>query len=536
MTTATLTPELVLVDPELAKAQRQTTYGKAAMSSTEPANGMFFVDQAQAAPDPEPQLPPLAPPMPAAPPPVVAVPEPVEEPVPSAPPPAAAQPQMTPAPATPMVDVPLGTLIFRAGLLAEEQLEDALQEGMRTGKRLGEVLIERGWIAEKDLGRMLAGQKGLPYVEVTAADAQPDALKALPEQNARLQVALPLHYDGTELVVAVADPSNELVIENLRRALGSEPKLVVAPHGELLRAIGEAYTSPPPSQPEVAATPSPEPEPVPQPAVEPPAVEPVQAVEAALAPVAPAPEVAAPAPEQQPDPVQPLAAPVAPLPTVMPPAEERPVEAPPSVPQLQTPFAPVAAEAIQPLAPAPAPEPVAEAAAPVAEQPLAQPEIPVPVAPEPPAQPVAPVAPPELVAEPVAPAAPPTAPVEAPAPVAEPPAVEAAPPVEAPASVEATPAPEPQPHAAAVESQHVVLRLQDGETLDVGAFDDPAEASRWAQEIVRQIASAEGQSTWPFFGNRYLRPDTIVSVDLVEQSGDKWLGSSVRRNWAEAQS
>ena len=65
-----------------------------------------------------------------------------------------------------MVDVPLGTLIFRAGLLGEEQLEGALQEGMRTGKRLGEVLLERGWLNERDLGRMLAGQKGLPFVDV----------------------------------------------------------------------------------------------------------------------------------------------------------------------------------------------------------------------------------------------------------------------------------------------------------------------------------------------------------------------------------
>jgi len=95
---------------------------------------------------------------------------------------------------------------------------------------------------------------------------------------------------------------------------------------------------------------------------------------------------------------------------------------------------------------------------------------------------------------------------------------------------------EPPPEAASVSSQHVVLRLRDGESLQVGSFEDTAEASRWAQEIVRQIASAEGQSTWPFFGNRYLRPDTIVSVDLVEESAEKWLGSSVRRSWAESQS
>jgi hypothetical protein len=560
LTTALLTPELVLVDPELAQAQRQTTYGKAAMSSTEPANGMFFVDQAQPEPDPEPQLAPLAPPAPAEPPaaavePVPAPePEPVPEaepappapavdPAPSAPPPAAAEAS---APlTTPMVDVPLGTLIFRAGLLAEEQLEDALQEGMRTGKRLGEVLIERGWIAEKDLGRMLAGQKGLPYIEVTASDAEPDALKALPEQNARLQVALPLHYEDGELVVAVADPSNELVIENLRRALGSEPKLVVAPHGELLRAIDDAYgdlrksalqpqavepvpaPAPPPAPQAVEPAPAPSPEPAPEPpavepAPEPRAVEPApepepvpQVVEPAPAP-APAPELVTPEPqvEAQPEPIQPLAP--APLPTVLPPAQERSAE-PEAVPPLQTPAAEAAPEPIQPLASAPAPLPVAHAPAPVAEQPLSPPEPAPPAAPEEPAQPLAQA----VEVEPAETAPPPAPPVaEAPRPV-EP-------------ALEAAPAPEPQPEPAA--TLHVVLRLQDGETLQVGSFTSDVEASTWAQEIVRQIASAEGQSAWPFFSNRYLRPDTIVSIDLVEESEEKWLGSSVRSRWAEANS
>ena len=398
-----------------------------------------------------------------------------------------------------MVDVPLGTLIFRAGLLAEEQLEDALQEGMRTGKRLGEVLIERGWIAEKDLGRMLAGQKGLPYIEVTAADAQPDALRALPEQNARLQVALPLRYDNGELTVAVADPSNELVIENLRRALGAEPQLVVAPHGELLRAIGEAYANlaaAPPAQPLSEPAPAPEPAPVA-----------VQAVEPAAPFVAPAPqpELATPAAEPQPEPVQPLAAPT-PLPTVLPPAENRSVELPAPAP---APAAEVAPEPIQPLAPAPAPEPVVEAPAPVAEVPLA-----------PPVQPAEEPAPVEqpLPAEPLQ-AAPP------PAPVAETP-------VE-PAPVAPAPTPESQPEAVPA-TVAVVLRLGDGESLHVGTFSSDLEASTWAQEVVRQISSAEGQSTWPYFANRYLRPDTIVSVDLVEESSDKWLGSSVRRSWAES--
>ena len=155
-----VTPELVLVDPELALAQRHTRKRKAAMSSTEPANTF---------PDPE-------------------------QPAP------AHAPTPVTSPDTSMVDVPLGTLIFRAGLLGEEQLEGALQEGMRTGKRLGEVLLERGWLNERDLGRMLAGQKGLPFVDVNLSDVEPEALAALAEDDARRQVALPLFYEDGELV------------------------------------------------------------------------------------------------------------------------------------------------------------------------------------------------------------------------------------------------------------------------------------------------------------------------------------------------
>ena len=133
-----------------------------------------------------------------------------------------------------MLDVPLGTLIFRAGLLGEAQLEDALQEGMRTGKRLGEVLLERGWLNERDLGQMLAGQKGLPFVDVAVSDVETEALEALDQDDARRQVALPLFYEDGQLVIAVGDPSNELVLESLRRELETDFQLVVAPHGQLL--------------------------------------------------------------------------------------------------------------------------------------------------------------------------------------------------------------------------------------------------------------------------------------------------------------
>ena len=68
--------------------------------------------------------------------------------------------------------------------------------------------------------------------------------------------------------------------------------------------------------------------------------------------------------------------------------------------------------------------------------------------------------------------------------------------------------------------------------LEVGTFQTAAEAAARAQEVVGQIATAEGAASWPFFADRYLRPDTIVSVDLLEEPLDKWGGSAVRTRWA----
>ena len=183
--------------------------------------------------------------------------------------------QTAPIPVSDMREVPLGTLIFREGLLTEEQLEEALQDGMQRGKRLGEVLLERGLVSENDLGRLLAGQKGLQFVQLDAATIDPAAVQLLSVEKARLHTVLPIGFQDGLPVVAVADPSNDLVIENVRRALNCEPRLVVAGREALNRQIELAYAT---AAPIVA-----EPPPAPSTAV---AEQVVSAVSQSVAPVA----------------------------------------------------------------------------------------------------------------------------------------------------------------------------------------------------------------------------------------------------------
>ena len=119
-------------------------------------------------------------------------------------------------------DAPLGTLIFRAGLLPAETIESALEEGVKTGKRLGEILTERGLISEVDLARLLAGQKGLEFVTLREQIVDPSAAALFTEEQARLFRALPYAFDGELPVVAIADPTDDVLIRNIREALGRE--------------------------------------------------------------------------------------------------------------------------------------------------------------------------------------------------------------------------------------------------------------------------------------------------------------------------
>ena len=482
-----VTPELALVDPALAGGGQFNS--EVTMSSTQFGDGTTLGSaEAPAAPEVQP-LAPLQP----IPPLNVAPPAEVASPVPA---------EAAPAvPVTDMRDVPLGTLVFRAGLLPEERLEEALHEGMKTGRRLGEILLERGWVSENDLGRLLAGQKGLPFVELDPAAIDPTAPPILHPDKARLHGALPVGFQDGVPVVAVADPSNDLVVENVRRALACEPVLVVAGRDALARTIEQVYSGGV--------------EPAPTPEVAPTHVEAATTVmPEAAAPVAePVAAVEMPAPVVEPVTAEPV--PAAPEPVAVEPAApavEPVAEVQPVAPLVVEPTAaeePIAPLAVEPVTPA---EPVAP---PVADQATApvDPEVVQnghglwvgETAQEPIAEPVQQVEMVQPLAEP-APLAPPV----------EPDPVAAAPVVE----------PDPQPDAESDRACRVVLRLSGGERIEVGSYGSEAEAVEGARGVIAQMTA--DATSWPFFAGRFLRPETVVSVDLEQEDADRWLGSSAR--------
>jgi hypothetical protein len=401
-------------------------------------------------------------------------------------------------------DAPLGTLIFRAGLLPAETIENALEEGVKTGRRLGEILIERGLLQEEDITRLLAGQKGLPFVSLRSEPIDSGATRLLSEGQARLFSALPIRFEEGLPLVAVADPTNDVLNRNIREALGQDVRFVVAGRTELNEVIGEAYSGTlravaPAPEPEVEAESAPEPEPEPD--------ETPLRVDTSVPPAAEEPSLPAYEPEPQGEPEPEPEPEAAPEPVFEAPEPEPVFEAPEPEPVFEAPaYEAPTVEAEPDPEPEPVPEPAATFEAPA---PGTEVEQPAPAHEAPPApEPLAP-----LATEPAAPQSLPGTNGQVPHDLEDDPL----PPGPVPSAAEpVTPetAPEePAPAALNGSGFTVSVRLTSGERLTVSDCPDIGEAKGYAKALTKQLGTTESDD-WPFVNGRFLKPDTIVSVDI----------------------
>ena len=138
-------------------------------------------------------------------------------------------------------DLPLGSLLLRDDLVRPDHLRDGLVEARRTGRRLGEVLIARGLLSERDLAPLLAEQEGLEFVDLAKLDLREDAVELVPEQVVRAAGAIAFAFEGDVLVVAIADPTDTPGMDAVRAALTRRVRFVVATPTEVDAAQREAY-------------------------------------------------------------------------------------------------------------------------------------------------------------------------------------------------------------------------------------------------------------------------------------------------------
>jgi type IV pilus assembly protein PilB len=134
----------------------------------------------------------------------------------------------------------LGDILMREGLITRDQLAAALAEQKSSGHRLGYVLVKLGLVQELEVTKVLARQYRMPAVDLTRFEVDPKILKLVPSDFALKHVVLALKREGRTLTVAMADPTNTGVLDDLKFITRFDLFPVIA--GEFtLRSIIEKY-------------------------------------------------------------------------------------------------------------------------------------------------------------------------------------------------------------------------------------------------------------------------------------------------------
>ena len=134
---------------------------------------------------------------------------------------------------------------MKQGLVTQSQLEEALRLQKRSGRPIGDILIENNFVSEKDVCDGLARQLDIPFASIEGGSLRPSEEQKLdelvPQDFARQYMVLPLSRQGKSLNVAVYNPLDLLIMDNLRRMTGCEINPAIATRADLREGIDKFY-------------------------------------------------------------------------------------------------------------------------------------------------------------------------------------------------------------------------------------------------------------------------------------------------------
>ncbi|MCG5053152.1 MAG: type IV-A pilus assembly ATPase PilB [Myxococcales bacterium] len=135
----------------------------------------------------------------------------------------------------------LGELLLRDQLISPEQLELAQEESRKSGERIGHSLVKLGAIQEENLTHFLSRQYGVPAINLAEFEIESTIIELVPKDVAARHRVIPVSRSGQALIVAMADPSNILAIDDLKFLTGYNIEVVVASDVAIDAAVTKYY-------------------------------------------------------------------------------------------------------------------------------------------------------------------------------------------------------------------------------------------------------------------------------------------------------
>jgi type IV pilus assembly protein PilB len=136
---------------------------------------------------------------------------------------------------------PLLSLVKERGLIDDIQLEEVSQELTRTGKPVGQILNDFGIVDTYTQLQIISEHLATDVVEVRESELSPEIIQTIPAATARMFECVPVAVYGSTVQVALADPLNPEIIDQLGFTVGKEIQVVVADPGQIRKALDKFY-------------------------------------------------------------------------------------------------------------------------------------------------------------------------------------------------------------------------------------------------------------------------------------------------------
>ena len=135
----------------------------------------------------------------------------------------------------------IGEILVRRNLISRKQLDEALEVQKKEPGFVGEILVNLGYLEERDVVVALIVQCGLPYIAVNKYEIDTKVIHLIPEEKARKYHVMPLDCVGDVLSVVMANPLDSAMIEDLENITHHKVAAFIATKAEIDDAINHRY-------------------------------------------------------------------------------------------------------------------------------------------------------------------------------------------------------------------------------------------------------------------------------------------------------
>ena len=135
----------------------------------------------------------------------------------------------------------LGELLVDIGLITKDRLNHALEIQKNKGGLIGQVLVDLGYVSEEAIAQAITAQYGFPYLLLENYEIDSEIVKIVPKNVAIQYCLIPLDKIGGNLTIAMANPLNNQVVEDIVLLSGLYVQLFVSTASDIKKAIEKYY-------------------------------------------------------------------------------------------------------------------------------------------------------------------------------------------------------------------------------------------------------------------------------------------------------